>query len=118
MELFDQLRGIIGLAVLIGVAWAFSENRRALPGWRWMLGALTLQGALAVAIVRVPAVWAAVGLANTAVSAVEQATLKGSSYMFGYLGGAPRPLYEARPPPPPHGRQVHKQPRGGQVLDK
>jgi CNT family concentrative nucleoside transporter len=45
-----------------------------------------------VVIVRVPAVWAAVGFANAAVSAVEAATLKGSSYMFGYLGGAELPF--------------------------
>jgi len=92
LELFDQLRGIIGIAVLMGLAWAFSENRARHPGWRWMLGALALQGALALLIVRVPAVWAAVGLVNNAVSAVEQATLKGSSYMFGYLGGAQLPF--------------------------
>ncbi|MDP4605494.1 MAG: hypothetical protein NWS68_05000 [Erythrobacter sp.] len=92
MELFDQLRGVIGLAVLLALAWGFSENRAAHPGWRWMLGALALQGLLAVLIVRVPFVWEAVGLANTAVSAVEQATLKGSSYMFGYLGGGELPF--------------------------
>ena len=101
MELFDQLRGIIGLAALMGLAWAFSENRARLPGWRWMAGALALQGVLAVLILRVPAVWAAVGLANDAVAAVEQATLKGSSYMFGYLGGAELPfaLREGAQPP-------------------
>lgn len=92
MELFDQLRGIIGIAVLMGLAWAFSENRKGLPGWRWIAGAIVLQGLLAVLIVRVPAVWAAVGLVNNAVSAVEAATLKGSSYMFGYLGGAELPF--------------------------
>lgn len=92
VELFDQLRGIIGIAVLMGLAWAVSENRRTLPGWRWIAGALALQGLLAVLIVRVPAVWAAVGLVNNAVSAVEAATLKGSSYMFGYLGGAELPF--------------------------
>lgn len=101
MELFDQLRGGIGIAVLIGLAWAFSENRRSLPDWRWIAGALALQGLLAVLIVRVPAVWAAVGLVNNAVSAVEAATLKGSSYMFGYLGGAELPfvLKEGAQPP-------------------
>lgn len=92
LELFDQLRGVIGLAVLLGLAWGLSENRRAHPGWRWILGALALQGLLAVLIVRVPLVWAAVGLVNNAVSAVEAATLKGSSYMFGYLGGAELPF--------------------------
>ena len=92
---------MIGLAVLMAIAWAFSENRRAHPGWRWMAGALALQGVLAVLIVRVPAVWAAVGLANEAVSAVEQATLKGSSYMFGYLGGAPLPFALAEGAQPP-----------------
>jgi CNT family concentrative nucleoside transporter len=92
MALFDQLRGIIGIAVLIAIAWGVSENRRGLPGWRWMLGALALQGVLAVLIVRVPPVWAAVGLVNNAVSAVEAATLKGSGYMFGYLGGAELPF--------------------------
>ncbi|MFO6428787.1 NupC/NupG family nucleoside CNT transporter [Erythrobacter sp. W302b] len=101
MDLFDQLRGIIGIAVLIGMAWAISENRRAHPGWRWIAGALALQGVLAVLIVRVPAVWAAVGLVNNAVSAVEAATLKGSAYMFGYLGGAELPfaLKEGAQPP-------------------
>nr|WP_202391042.1 nucleoside transporter C-terminal domain-containing protein [Erythrobacter ramosus] len=99
--MFDQLRGIIGIAVLIGIAWAISENRKAHPGWRWIAGALALQGVLAVLIVRVPIVWQAVGLVNNAVSAVEAATLKGSSYMFGYLGGAELPfaLKEGAQPP-------------------
>jgi CNT family concentrative nucleoside transporter len=101
VELFDQWRGVIGLAVLLGLAWGISENRRAHPGWRWILGALALQGLLAVLIVRVPLVWEAVGLVNNAVSAVEAATLKGSSYMFGYLGGAELPfaLKEGAQPP-------------------
>lgn len=92
MELFDQFRGVIGIAVLMGLAWGLSENRRGHPGWRWMLGALVMQGLLAVLIVRVPIVWQAVGLVNNAVSAVEAATLKGSGYMFGYLGGAELPF--------------------------
>lgn len=91
-ELFDQLRGLIGIAALMGLAWAFSENRRGHPGWTWIAGALVMQGLLAVLIVRVPLVWEAVGLVNSAVSAVEAATLKGSSYMFGYLGGGELPF--------------------------
>jgi CNT family concentrative nucleoside transporter len=92
MELFDQLRGVIGIAVLLVLAWGLSEDRGGRPGWRWILGALLLQGALALIIVRVPFVWELMAYANAAVSAVERATLDGSSYMFGYLGGADLPF--------------------------
>ena len=92
MELFDQLRGLIGIAVLLLLAWAISEDRSARPGARWIVGALALQAALALLIVRVPVVWDFVTLANDGVAAIERATLDGSSYMFGYLGGAPLPF--------------------------
>ena len=101
MELFDQFRGIIGIAVLVALAWAISENRSERPSWKWLAGALALQAALALLIVRVPFVWDVVTLANEGVSAIERATLAGSSYMFGYLGGAdlPFPLKDGSLPP-------------------
>lgn len=101
MELFDQFRGIIGIGLLLLIAWSLSENRAIRPGWRWIVGALLLQGVLALLIVRVPFIWDAVGLANEAVTAIERATLVGSSYMFGYLGGAPLPFTLAEGVEPP-----------------
>lgn len=92
MELFDQLRPIIGLIVLTGMAWMLSENRAARPSWKWIGGALLFQGALALIIVRVPFVWSLMEFANQGVAAIERATLAGSSYMFGYLGGADLPF--------------------------
>lgn len=88
----QQFQGLIGLAAILLLAWAFSEDRANRPGWRWLGGALLLQLAIALIVVRVPAVWEAVGLANQGVAAIEKATLVGSSYMFGYLGGAPLPF--------------------------
>lgn len=101
MEWFDQTRGVIGIAVLLGLAWTFSENRKVRPSWRWIAGALALQGVLALVIVRVPLVWEFMTYANSAVQAVEKATLVGSSYMFGYLGGAPLPFILADGAQPP-----------------
>ncbi len=101
MELFDQFRGIFGIGLLLLIAWSLSENRAIRPGWRWIVGALLLQGTLALLIVRVPFIWDAVGLANEAVTAIERATLVGSSYMFGYLGGAPLPFTLAEGVEPP-----------------
>ena len=92
MEIFDQFRGIAGIAVLVSIAWALSEDRSGRPSWRWIAGALLLQGALALLIVRVPFVWRLMEYANEGVAAIERATLAGSSYMFGYLGGAELPF--------------------------
>ncbi len=92
MEFLAPFQGLIGVALILLIAWGFSEDRRNLPGWRWVTGALALQLGLALLIIRVPFVWAAIGLANTGVQAIEKATLVGSSYMFGYLGGAPLPF--------------------------
>ncbi len=92
MEVFDQFRGILGLALLVLIAWGLSENRGGRPSWAWIAGALAMQGALALIIVRVPFVWSVMEYANAGVAAIERATLDGSSYMFGYLGGAPLPF--------------------------
>ena len=92
MELFDQFRGVLGIAVLLCAAWAMSEDRGARPSWRWIGGALIVQGILALLIIRVPFIWDIVTLANEGVAAIERATLDGSSYMFGYLGGAELPF--------------------------
>ena len=97
----QQFQGLIGLAAIMLLAWAFSEDRANRPGWRWLGGALLLQLAIAVIVVRVPAVWAAVSVANQGVAAIEKATLVGSSYMFGFLGGAPLPFALAQGASPP-----------------
>ena len=97
----QQFQGLIGLAAILLLAWAFSEDRANRPGWRWLGGALLLQLAIAVVVVRVPPIWAAVGVANQGVAAIEKATLVGSSYMFGYLGGAPLPFALAQGASPP-----------------
>lgn len=92
MGIVVQAQGLAGLALILALAWALSENRRAAPGWRWIGGALLLQLAIALIVTRAPFVWDIVRLANHGVSAIEKATLVGSSYMFGYTGGAPIPF--------------------------
>jgi concentrative nucleoside transporter, CNT family len=101
VDWFDHTRGALGIAVLLAIAWGLSENRAGRPGWRWIAGALALQGLLALVIVRVPMVWHLMSYANNAVQAIEKATLVGSSYMFGYLGGAPLPFALADGAAPP-----------------
>ncbi len=101
MTAVQNLQGLIGLAAILLIAWGLSEDRSARPGWRWIGGALLLQFAIALVVTRVPFVWTLVGYANEAVFAIERATLAGSSYMFGYLGGAPLPFALAEGASPP-----------------
>lgn len=96
MTWIEQGQGLIGITLLLSLAWAMSEDRAARPAWRWIAAALLLQLGLTVLIVRVPFVWEVITLANHAVSAIERATLVGSSYMFGYAGGAELP-FELKP---------------------
>ena len=91
-EILQQLQGLAGVVIITLGAWALSEDRRGRPSFRWILGALLMQVIVALLVVRVPFVWSVIGLANHAVAAIEKATLVGSSYMFGYTGGAPAPF--------------------------
>ena len=92
LEILSQFQGLIGIVFILTVAWALSEDRKDRPSWRWIAGAIAVQFILAVSIVRIPFIWDIIGLANQGVQAIEQATLVGSSYMFGYVGGADLPF--------------------------
>lgn len=92
MAVLQNFQGLLGIAAILTIAWGLSEDRAARPGWRWIAGALLMQLVIAVVVTRVPFVWTLVGYANSAVAAIEKATLVGSSYMFGYTGGAPIPF--------------------------
>lgn len=101
MAILQQGQGLIGIGFLLMLAWAVSEDRKTRPGWLWIAGAVLLQIVLALAVTRIPVIWTIVGFANQGVTAIEKATLVGSSYMFGYTGGAPIPfvLQEGASPP-------------------
>lgn len=89
-------QGIFGVFVLIGLAWLLSEKRR-LVKWRDVAVGLTVQFVLALLLLKVPASKEAFRLLNQAVSAIEQATRAGTSFVFGYVGGGPLPFTESFP---------------------
>ncbi len=90
--LLPNARSLIGLLAIIVVCGAFSERRGALPGWRWIAGAVALQFALAVVLIKAPPVWAALSIANDGLGVLQTATDKGARYMFGYLAGGDLPF--------------------------
>ena len=54
ISLKNVLRGILGIIVIMGMAWLFSNNRKAIR-WKYVLSALLFQIVLAVCIIYVPA---------------------------------------------------------------
>jgi CNT family concentrative nucleoside transporter len=84
------MHSLAGLLLLLVIAWAFSERRRAVP-WRIVLPGLALQLALAVLLLATPPLQQLFLAANEVMLALEQATRAGTSFVFGFLGGAPEP---------------------------
>ncbi len=90
------LQGLLGLFVLTGLAWVFSENRRKLD-WRILVFGLGFQLVLALLLLKLPFFKEFFLVLNQAVSALEQATRAGTSFVFGFLGGADLPFKESNP---------------------
>lgn len=90
------LQPLLGILVLTGLAWAISEKRRKVSG-RDLFTGLALQFAIALILLRVPPVRNLFGLLNKAVILLEESTRAGTSFVFGYLGGAPLPFAEQTP---------------------
>ena len=84
-------QSFLGLAVFLGIAWLLSENRRGVP-WRTVGAGVTLQFALALLLLRLPASRSLFLALNGVLQAVMSATQAGTSFVFGFLGGGPLPF--------------------------
>ena len=86
-----QLQSAFGIVALLAIAWAVSENRRAVSPRQAAIG-LVATLITAVILIKLPFGTRAFGAINDAVGAVASATRAGTSFVFGYLGGAPPPF--------------------------
>jgi len=85
------LRSTCGLFALLLLAWLFSEQRKAVP-WKTVVSAVALQLLLAVVLLKLPGTRQLFLVLNKVVFALEAATQAGTSFVFGYLGGAAPPF--------------------------
>ena len=90
------VQSAIGIFGIVAIAWAFSENRRALfqgPHLvRAIVVALALQLGLVLLLLKVPLAGRALMSLNGVVDALTNATQAGTSFVFGYLGGGEAPF--------------------------
>ena len=79
---WDNARALIGIALIIGIAWAVSENRKKFP-WKIALGAVGIQFAFALILFGVPVVRNGLFAANNVVDGLIAATAYGTQFVFG-----------------------------------
>jgi concentrative nucleoside transporter, CNT family len=92
----DIVHALAGLAILVLLSWAISEDRRGVQ-WRLVASGIGLMVALSAVLLLVAPVRNFVFTANDALNALEDATRAGTSFVFGYVGGGPPPFTESNP---------------------
>jgi CNT family concentrative nucleoside transporter len=92
----DVFHALSGIAALVFISWAISEERRAVH-WRLVASGIALQVVLAALLLLVPWLRDLVFSLNTALDALERATQAGTTFVFGYLAGGPAPFAQVDP---------------------
>ncbi len=85
------MHGIIGILVILLLAWAVSERRLQVRPLAVVI-TLVVQIVLAAILLRVPVVSEALASINVVVGAIGSATREGTSFVFGYIGGGELPF--------------------------
>ena len=90
----ENLQSTVGFVAIMVVAWALSENRRAVA-WRIIISGVLLQVALALVLLKLPLAKQFFLLLNEVLQAIERATRSGTAFVFGFLGGGAPPYVES-----------------------
>lgn len=85
-----------GLLVLLALAWLLRERGLRIA-WRTVIAGLALQIVMALVLLKLPPVKQIFIALNELMLALDTASRAGTSFVFGYLGGAPLPFAEAQP---------------------
>ena len=85
------MQAIIGIFAILGIGYLLCKNRSMIQ-WRFIAIGLVLQFALATLFLKVAWIAESLMVFNAIVTAIEQATFVGTSFMFGFLGGAEAPF--------------------------
>ena len=84
-------QSLLEIVAIIAIAWCLSERRTAVR-WQSVAAGIGLQLALAILLLKIPLIRHALGTLNGGVIVLSDATRAGTSFVFGYLGGAETPF--------------------------
>jgi CNT family concentrative nucleoside transporter len=98
--MLQAVQGLLGLIALPLLAWAMSENRHALrttATWRVVVGGLATQFVIAGILLAIPQARVFFDAVGAGVRGLQDATLMGMRFVFGFLAGGPAPYVETSP---------------------
>ncbi len=87
------LQSAFGFVAILGLAWLASENRRVVA-WRTVIAGVALQIVFGAALLKLTVFKQFFLALNDALLALEKAAQAGTTFVFGYLGGAALPYAE------------------------
>ena len=97
----QNAQSLVGVAVILLVCWAISENRRRFP-WKLAIGAIAVQAILVLALFGIEELRNGMQAVGGAVEGLAASTQAGVAFVFGFLAGTPDqpyPLSAAGAPP-------------------
>ncbi|MFH1964268.1 MAG: nucleoside transporter C-terminal domain-containing protein [Acidobacteriota bacterium] len=89
-------QSLLGIFVIFFLAWMTSENRHGFP-YKIVFFAAILQAGLAILLFNVEIFRVFFSYLNRIVTALEESTMAGATFAFGYLGGGPAPFEVTHP---------------------
>lgn len=85
------LQAVFGILVFVVFCWIISENRKKV-NYRRIGAGLIVQTAIAAIILHIPFARKLIGYMTDGVMALKNATIEGTSFVFGFLGGGALPF--------------------------
>jgi concentrative nucleoside transporter, CNT family len=85
VEILNQFRGILGVVLLLAIAWAFSNNRRKIP-WRVIAWGMVMQLGFALLILKTTVGKSSFDLVRQVATQLIAFSGDGASFLFGVLG--------------------------------
>lgn len=85
------MQNILGIIILLFLAWLFSEKKKDFP-WRFASLALLLHFLLAIILLKIPFVRDILALGGRGVDLIASASREATVFVFGYVGGGDTPF--------------------------
>lgn len=92
----ESFQGVLGIVALVTLAWGCSENRRQVSVWTLALG-LAAQIGIALVLLQFAGARRIFLILGQGVDALTAATMAGTSFVFGYVGGGAAPFAVTHP---------------------